>query len=286
MQAGTVNPAEFRDGQRQQWETAAAGWRKWSPTINAGANVVSERMVELAGIESGSRVLDIACGYGEPALTAARKAGPDGRVVATDISDAMIAFGRERAEADGLDNIEFIQSGAIALDFEPGTFNAALSRWGIIFDPEAEAAAARVHGFLEPGSRMAISSWGPPDRVPMLGVALRTALEHLQLEPPPPGMPGPFARPSADALAGLLEAGGFSDVAVEEATVTFVFESPEDFATYVRDIAPPIVMLLSQQPEEVREKTWALIADAARPLAGDDGKVTMPNLALVASGRA
>ena len=108
-------------------------------------------------MQSESRVLDVAAGYGEPALTAARKAGPGGRVVATDISAEMLGFGRERAAAAGLGNVEFVESDASSLDFPPASFDAAVSRWGIIFEPDAEAAAGRIRGFLKPGARMAIA---------------------------------------------------------------------------------------------------------------------------------
>src|SRR6476659_11246151 len=159
MEAKSIDPGEFREGQRKQWDTAAGGWRKWNELIDSAAGGISERLVELAGVQPGSRVLDVAAGYGDPALTAARKAGPEGRVVATDISAEMLAFGRERAAAAGLANLEFIQSNAAGLDFPDGTFDAAVSRWGIIFEPEAEAAAGRIRTFLKPGARIAIASW-------------------------------------------------------------------------------------------------------------------------------
>ena len=81
---------------------------------------------------SGSRVLDVAAGYGEPALTAARRAGPEGGVVATDISAEMLAFGRERPAADGFRNVDFVESDASSLAFPYASFDAAVSRWGII----------------------------------------------------------------------------------------------------------------------------------------------------------
>ena len=121
---------------------------------------ISERLVELAGVQPGSRVLDVAAGYGEPTRTAATVAGPEGSVVATDISAEMLAFARERAKAAGLDNIEFVESDAAGLDFPEDSFDAAVSRWGIIFEPDGEAAAGRIRGFLKPGAKMAISSWG------------------------------------------------------------------------------------------------------------------------------
>jgi enediyne biosynthesis protein CalE5 len=286
MESKAIDPVEFRAGQRSQWNTAATGWHKWSKLIDEGASQISERLVELAGVEPGSRVLDVACGYGEPALTAARKAGPDGKVVATDIAPQMIAFGRERAAGAGVDSIEFVESDAASLDFPKGSFDAAVSRWGIIFEPDGEGAAARVRSFLEPGGRMAISSWGPPEKVPFLAVPMQTVIQRLGATPPPPGTPGPLSRPTREAIGGLLEGGGFSDVEVEETTVSFEFESPEEFTVYIREIAPPITALMASHPQDVQDETWAAITEAVRERAGDDGKVTFEGLVLLAAGRA
>jgi enediyne biosynthesis protein CalE5 len=286
MESKTVNALEFRDGQRNQWNSAATGWRKWSELIDGAASGISERLVELAGVERGSHVLDVAAGYGEPSLSAARRAGSEGAVVASDISAEMIAFGRERAAATGLENIEFVQSDAASLDFPPASFDAALSRWGIIFEPDAEAAAARIRSFLKPSGRMAISSWGTPDRVPFLAIPMRTAMQRLEVPPPPTKTPGPLSRPTPEALGGLLEAAGFSDVEVEEAEVTFEWRSPEEFTTFIREIAPPISAMIAPHTQDVQDETWAAIVEATREAAGDGGGVKFTNLVLLAAGRA
>jgi enediyne biosynthesis protein CalE5 len=286
MEGKTVDPVEFRDGQREQWDSAATGWRKWSELIDGAAGGISERLVELAGVEPGSRVLDVAAGYGEPSLSAAKKAGADGSVVATDISAEMLAFGRERATAAGLENIDFIESDAMTLEFPEDSFDAALSRWGIIFEPDGEGAAARVRGFLKPGSRMAISSWGPPERVPFLAIPMKTAMQRLDVPPPPPGTPGPLSRPTPEALSALLEGGGFSDVQVEEDEVSFEWESPGDFTTFIKEIAPPISAMIDPHPEDVQNETWAAITEAIGEKADDSGKVSLTNLVLMAAGRA
>lgn len=282
----TVEPVEFRTGQRTQWNTAAGGWKKWSPLIDKGAGIVSERLVELARIEPGHRVLDVAAGYGEPALAAARRVGPEGEVVATDIAAEMLAFGRERAAAAGLENVRFIEGGAASLEFPEGDFDAALSRWGIIFEPEPEATAARIRGFLKPGARMAISSWGPIDRVPMFALTFGTVMQRLQVPPPPPGTPGPLARQTPEAIAALLEGGGFSNVEVEDIDVVFEYSSSDEFVTCMREIAPPITALLAQYPQDVQDDAWGAITEAARERAGGDGTFTVSNQALLAVGEA
>jgi SAM-dependent methyltransferase len=286
MEARQIDPVEFRGTQKEQWQKAAVGWEKHSGLIDRSAGHVSERLVELAGVEPGSRVLDVAAGYGEPALTAAKLAGPEGSVVATDISAGMLAFGHQRAADAGIENIEFVESDAISLDFPPDSFDAALSRWGIIFEPDAEAAAGRVREFLKPGARFAISSWGPPERVPFLAIPMRAVMQKLDVPPPPPETPGPLSRPTPEAIGGLLEGGGFSEVDVEEAEVTFEWESPEEFTSFVKEIAPPISAMIDPHPPDVQGEAWDAITEAVREVAEEGGAFRPSNLALLASGKA
>lgn len=286
MQSKAIDSVGFREAQHENWDSAAVGWNTWSAFNDRADRHISERLVELAGVKPGSRVLDVAAGYGEPALTAARTAGPRGHVVATDISAEMLAFGRQRAAAAGLGNVEFLEADASSLDFPSESFDAAVSRWGIIFEPDAEAAAARVRGFLNPGARMAISSWGEPDQVPFLSIPMRATTKWLGVPPPPPGTPGPLSRPTAGALGSLLEGGGFANVTVEQGEVTFDFDSPEHFTAYVRAIAAPIRAMIEQHAGDAQEQAWNEITKAAADAAGRRGSLRLTNTVLLASATA
>jgi len=286
MDSGGIDSARFREAQQGNWDSAAVGWMDWSAFNDRADRHISERLVELAGVRPGSRVLDVAAGYGEPALTAAHKAGPEGRVVATDISAEMLAFARKRAAAYGLGNVELVESDASNLDFPPASFDAAVSRWGIIFEPDAEAAAARIRGFLEPGARFAIASWGEPDEVPFLSIPMRTTRERLGVPPPPPGTPGPLSRPTPAAIGGLLEGGGFAEVSVERAEVSFEFVSPEHYTAYVRAISAPIRAMIEQHAGGAEEEAWDAITEAAADAGGGRGPLSLSNAVLLASGTA
>ena len=286
MESKAIDAVRFREAQHKNWNSAAVGWMEWSEFNDKADRHISERLVELAGVRPGSRVLDVAAGYGEPALTAARKAGPEGWVVATDISAEMLAFGRKRAVAAGLDNVEFLESDASSLRFPHASFDAAVSRWGIIFDPDAEAAAARIRGFLKPGARMAISSWGEPDQVPFLSIPMRTTMQRLDVPPPSAGTPGPLSRPTPAAIGGLLEGGGFSNVAVEQDEVTYEFDSPEQFTAYVRAIAAPIRAMIEQHAGDAQEEAWDAITQAAADAGGGRKPLSFPNVVLLASATA
>lgn len=286
MQAAGIDQQEFRARQRSAWNEASKGWRDWSEFIDLSTAPVSERLMAMARVEAGQRVLDVAAGYGEPSLTAARIVGPEGSVVATDISAGMLAYGRERAAAAGLENVEFIESDAASLDFPPDSFDAAVSRWGIIFEPDGEGAARRVRSFLKPGARMAISSWGPPERVPFIAVPMGTVMKLLEVPPPPPDTPGPLSRPTAAAIGGLLEGGGFAEVEIEELEVTFEYDSAEEFTRSTQEMIPPVTNMLKPHPPEVQRQAWQAVTDAARAYASEDGIVRFANLVLVAAGRA
>ena len=110
MELTGVDQHEFRAGQRRDWNAASKGWREWSEFIDRTTAPVSEKLMAMARVEPGQRVLDVAAGYGEPSLTAASIVGPEGAIVATDISPGVLEYGRERAAAAGLQNVEFIES--------------------------------------------------------------------------------------------------------------------------------------------------------------------------------
>lgn len=278
--ADPFDPAEFKAKMRSEWQSAAVGWRRWHDVVEAvdGGQFHSAKLVELAGIEPGHAVLDVAGGYGEPSLAAARAVGRSGRVVCTDISPEMLAFGRERAAAAGLDNIAFVESDAEQLDFDADSFDAVLSRAGLMFLPDV-AGTLRLHTFLKPGGRLAASVWGPPAAVQM-AAGLPILFDELKLPPPPPGRPGIFALADADRLAALVAGAGFRDVATGTMNVVFATETPEQFTAFIRDVAPTIAALVDAQPPEAQERLWSKVTAGWARFRGADGWVRTENQAI------
>ncbi|MGI0000527.1 MAG: SAM-dependent methyltransferase, partial [Nitrososphaeraceae archaeon] len=100
-----IDPSQFKQGQRQGWDSVAAEWQKWWKTVEAAGEKVSRRLIELAEIKEGSKVLDIATGIGEPSITAAHQVGKSGRVLAIDISPEMLSIAKKRAVSLGVQDI-------------------------------------------------------------------------------------------------------------------------------------------------------------------------------------
>jgi enediyne biosynthesis protein CalE5 len=281
----TFDPAQYKDSIRTEWRDAAPGWRAWVDVLEAanGGLAVSRSLVELARIGPGDAVLDVAAGYGEPGLTAARAVAPSGHVVCTDISADMLAVGRERAAAAGLDNLEFLEGDAEELAFEEASFDAVLSRQGLQFLPDVAGVLARLRSFLKPQGRLAAAVWGPPQAV-QFAAPVPVIRAELGLPPPPAGIPGPFALANPDQLAALVEAAGFTDV--ETGTVTAVYQpgSPELATRWLREVAPPITALVDAQPPEVQERVWAKVTKAWAPFTIADGRVRLENQAVWVTG--
>jgi SAM-dependent methyltransferase len=279
------DPTQYKASIRSEWRAAAPGWRAWVEVLEAenGGGAVSRTLVELAGIGPGDAVLDVAGGYGEPGLTAARTVAPGGRVVCTDISAEMLAVGRERAVAEGLDNLQFVERDAEELVFEEASFDAVLSRQGLQFLPDVPGVLTRLHGFLKPHGRLAAAVWGPPGTV-QFAAPVPVIRAELQLPPPPAGIPGPFALADVGQLAALVEAAGFTDV--QSGTVTAIYQtgSPELATRWLREVAPPIASLVDGHPPEVQERVWAKVTQAWAPYTTADGRVRLENQAVWVTG--
>ncbi len=271
----------------RRWdETSAAAWDKWFHIIEGGAQGLSDRMVELAAIGPGARVLDVASGLGEPAVAAARRAGPSGHVLATDLSEDMLGYGRKRAEKLGLDNIEFRRMDAQELEVPEAAFDAVLCRWGVMFLPDLDAALAGFRRCLKPGGRLVAAVWGPAERAPGVGLGARVVHAHLGLAPPDEGAGTPFACSDTAAFERRVAAAGFEDVRGEWFTVPFTFESAEQSTRFRRERSKPLIDRIAGFPLARREAAWAALTEATRAFETPEGAVRLDNAAYCVSARA
>ena len=128
-----VDSKQYKETELQSWNSAAAGWQKWWKTIERGTEKVSRQLIALAEIKSGSRILDIATGIGEPAITAANQIGNSGHILAIDISPQMLSVARQRAISLGLQNVIEFKAGDIeTINLPSATFDAVLCRFDSI----------------------------------------------------------------------------------------------------------------------------------------------------------
>ncbi len=285
MSTQSFDAERYKTGQIKQWDSAAAGWRKWWQSFEQGAQVLSDRLVELAEIKSGLRVLDVATGIGEPAVTAARRVGPEGRVVATDQSPQMLTIARDRAAELELQNIDFREMDADSLDLPEGTFNAVLCRWGLMLLPNLAGSLSQMWRLLIPGGYLAAAVWDVAAKVPVLSLPVGVALPILQIPPPPPGTPNFFSLADTTALEQSFREAGFAEVRSERLTVTYELSSAEEFVQRSCDVNVVINNALATQPVKQQEAVRRAIADAAQEYATGDGRIRIPNESICVVGR-
>jgi SAM-dependent methyltransferase len=263
----TFDPEQYKQTTRAQWDDAADAWHRWGPFLERWLGEATELMLELAGVGSGSRVVDIAAGAGGQTLAAARRAQA---VLATDISAGILERAAAEARAAGLGNVATRVMDGERLDVEPGAFDAAISRLGLMYMPDKAAALAEARAALREGGRYAAIVFAEPDGNGFFSIPIGIIRRRAQLPPPAPGLPGPF---SAATLGEQLEAAGFRDVDVRRLPAPVVLESAAECTRLERESFGALHQMLAALSEAEREETWAEIEAALREFEGPDGFV-------------
>ncbi len=283
-----IDPSQFKQGQRESWDSVAAEWQRWWKTTEAAAEIVSRRLIELAEIKQNSKVLDIATGIGEPAITAAKKVGNSGHVLATDISPQMLSIAKQRAISLGLqDVIEFKEGDTETISLLDSSFDAALCRFGLMFLPNLGAGLSNIYKSLREGGIFATAVLASPDKVPFISLALNTALKEMNSPPPSINTPGPFSLSDENLLNDSFIKSGFEDITIERLDMIFDFDSAEEYTNFVCETVAPIQTILSNQSHDKRKGILRAITDEAanRYANKDSGSVSISNKAICIAGR-
>ncbi len=280
-----MDKAEAKGKQHESWTLVAPGWGKYDPLMRTWAAPVTERMIALAAIREGSRVLDIACGAGEPALTVAEKVGPKGSVLATDFVEEMVGFARSKAQARALSNIEFRCVDGEVIDALAGSFDAVTMRWGLMFMPDPVACMRRVNAALRPGGKAVVCCWTEAANNPFITVPLGVLKRHMVVPEPPAGAPGIFALASPDRLRAIFAEAGFHDVAIEQVTIPMAdFATGAEYDVFIRDLAGPVASLFVQLPADVQARVKQEIARDAEMHSSKPGRVFLQGITHVVVG--
>ncbi len=272
----------YKDGQRQQWDRAARGLRDWWPAFEKVMAPVTDVMVADAAVQRGARVVDVASGFGEPALTVARLVGSTGQVVATDLSPSMLDIAAERAHTLDLGNVEFAQMDAERPTLPEAAFDAVVCRLGLMFLPNLDAALQRLTALLVPSGRFVAAVWGPAESNPWLTHAAQTMREFLELGDPAHGVPTIFDLGADGVLDDAVTLAGLRDVRRAAVRLEFGWPSPRAFAAFHR--ASPLARLVADEDPHRQALAWNAVAAVAARQWGD-GPLRVAGQVVVVSGR-
>ena len=268
---------------RNRWEDAAPGWAKWEGIIATWAEPATTAMLDMAGVASGSKVLDLACGAGSQTLSAARRAGRQGHVVASDISERMLEQTRRNARIAGLGNVSTLCGAAEELEVAPGSFDAVICRLGFMLFAEPTKALVAVRKALKPGGKVAVVVFTTPAANPARAKATQILLRHAGKAPPPAGRPGMFSLGALGTIERLLTESGFIGVERRQMNLPLRMRSAADALQMIQEAFAASRAIVSDCSEAVRAAAWAEVAEMLKTFESDKGFVT-PGGLLVAAG--
>ena len=256
---------------RSTWESAAPGWAKWETVFAAGLTEATDTLIDMAGIKPGQRVLDLACGAGSQSILAAKRIGPSGRVVASDISGTMLEHVRQNAKAEGLENIETIESSAEDLELSQHLFDASICRLGLMLFPAPGSALTAVQRVLKPGARFAALVFTTPTSNPFMAQPMRILLRHANKQPPGPGRPGIFALGGGGVLENLMDESGLTNVTTKTVRALLKLPSTLQALEMMQQAFGAYRAVVADLGEAERSKAWLEVHECLKQFENNDG---------------
>lgn len=269
---------------REQWDGAAEGWDRHSPEIRNWLRGSTDAMIEMAGITRGQTVLDVAAGAGDQTLDIAARIGRDGAVFATDISPGILSRALSNAVNAGHENVHIHCADAEHLGLDEQTFDAAVSRLGLMFLTDPLAGLTEIRRVLKPGGRMCSVVFAGPDLNPCLRILMSTAMRHAGVAQSDPFRPGGLVSLGKPGLMDdLFSQAGFRAVATTRMDAPFRLPTTNDYVAFVRDAAGPILRILAPLDQKARARAWDDIAGQLQVYQTENGWVG-PNTLLLTVG--
>ena len=263
-EAPRFDAAKYKQATREQWQAAAQAWNAWGPLLRQWLGESTEAMLDMAGISRGARVLDVAAGAGDQTLLAAERVGPGGHVLATDISPAILELAAQNARDAGLANVETKVLDGESLDVPEGSFDAVISRVGLIYFPDQQAALRSMKRALRPGGRVAAIVYSTPDRNAFFSVPVSIIRSRANLPPPLPGQPGPFSLGAPGVLEEAFRKAGFRDVKSRTIAAPLKMSSAAECVRFERESFGALHQMLSSLDERAKSAAWEEIAEKLR----------------------
>jgi SAM-dependent methyltransferase len=282
-----MGEAEHREASRAQWSETAASWARAAEEEETGASAdATAWMLEAADLQPGQRVLELACGAGRVGLQAASRVGPDGTVLCSDFSQAMVDAVAERVERLGIGNVSTRVLNAEGLDLaDEERFDVVLCRFGYMLMFDQSQALRESARALRPDGRLVLAVWGVGEKNPWLSLILGQVMKHLGAPPPEPGMSGPFSLGDADRLRALLEQADLVDVEITEIETKQTYDSPARWWNQILEVGGPLVAMLNALPEEDREAIRGAVIAEGEKFVTDGGNAIFPASVVGAKAR-
>ncbi len=261
QEAPVFDATRYKATTLQQWDVAAAAWDHWSPLLREWLGEATELMLDMAGVQAGSRVLDVAAGAGDQSLQAAARVGAEGEVLATDISPRILEHAAAQARNAGFSNVRTEVHDGEHLDVAEASFDAVISRLGLIYFPDQQHALRGMKRALKPGGRVAAIVYSTPDRNGFFSVPVSIIRARAALPAPLPGQPGPFSLGAAGVLEASFRKAGFFDVSSRTVAAPVRLGSAAECVRFEQESFGALHQMLSSLDAAGKAAAWQEIAE-------------------------
>ena len=271
-EATQFDPIKYKETTREQWQAAAEPWYRWGPTLEEWLGQATQTMLDMAEVGPGSRVLDIAAGAGGQTIVAAKRVGPSGYVLATDISSNILQFASDTARQEGLGNVETrVMDGESLEELEEESFDAVISRVGLIYFPDQQRALTGMRRALKPGGRIACVVYSTAENNKFFSIPVSIIRKRAQLPPPLPGQPGPFSLGGVGVLEEAYQRAGFREAETRIVPSPLRLSSAAECVRFERESFGALHQMMSGLSQPERESVWEEIERELRQFEGPNG---------------
>jgi SAM-dependent methyltransferase len=258
------DPIRYKETTREQWQTAARAWNDWGPSLRTWLGPATEVMLDMAKIGRGDRVLDVAAGAGDQTLQAAERVGPTGYVLATDISANILTLAAQNARLAGHRNVETRVLDGEELDLPANTFDAVISRVGLIYFPDQQKALAGMKRALKPDGRVAAIVYSTAENNKFFSIPVSIIRRRANLPPPLPGQPGPFSLGNPGVLEETFRRAGLRDVRTRTIPAPVRMKTAAECARFEKESFGALHQMLAGLDDAGREAAWQEIEQELR----------------------
>ncbi len=250
------DPVHYKSTTREQWQTAAEAWHNWHPTLKSWLGPATNLMLDMANVNEGHRVLDVAAGAGEQSVTAAKRVGPNGYVLATDLAPNILEYALLLASEKGLNNIETKEMDGENLTVPDNSFDTVISRVGLIFFPDQQKALKEMMRVVKPGGYVAAIVYSTVDKNKFFSTPVSIIRRRAQLPPPLAGQPGPFSLGNAGVLDDAFKQAGFTNVRSHIVDAPVIMPTAKDCVRFEYESFAALHQMLGGLSEDEKAAAW------------------------------
>jgi ubiquinone/menaquinone biosynthesis C-methylase UbiE len=267
----------------QQWTAVAPAWASYRDRLFEEARPVSEWLVDRIDPQPGQTVLEVTAGPGETGFLAARRLGPEGRLISSDFVPGMVEAAARGAADQGLTNVDCRLIDVQDIDLPDGSVDSVLSRFGLMLVPEQERAVAEIRRVKRDAGRFAFATWAAPDRNPWLFHIVAALMQNGVAPPGDPFAPGGvFSLSTVERTQDLMAGAGATDITAEELSGVMHFDGVDDYWSFNTALAGPLAAIVSTLDDEQLRSVRATL-DPSMQQFDRGGTLEVPWTAVVTS---